>query len=143
VNGHDTSTSSDCLVSWVRHARAVALWMTASYLVVAPLVFALQGQDGLVAAGIAALVCAAATISAQFTAIWLAGAGQPFHATLIAMLLRMAPPLVFCMAIGFRRGPLTDAGAVFYVIGFYMVTLAVDTWLSVGRISLASLSRKG
>ncbi len=58
------------------------------------------------------------------------------------MMLRMAPPLVFCLAIGLRRGPLTDAGAVFYVIGFYMVTLAVDTWLSVGRISLAWSSRR-
>ena len=54
VNGHETSTSDDCLASWARHACRVALVLTACYLVAAPLIYSLQGGSGLIAAAIAA-----------------------------------------------------------------------------------------
>ena len=143
MNGHDSSTSSLCLASWTRHAGGVALWLTVFCLILAPLVWALQGNIGLVAMGTAAFFCGASAIGSQFIAVLLTGPAYPVHATMLAMMLRMAPPLLLCMLVGLRRGPLTDAGMVFYMIGFYLVTLAVDTWLSVGRISPAVSSRKG
>ncbi|HVU90002.1 MAG TPA: hypothetical protein VHD36_21905 [Pirellulales bacterium] len=143
MNGHDSSTSNVCLASWARHAGGVALWLTAICLLAAPLIWFLQGSDGLVAAGIAALFCTLSAIGAQLIASLLAGPAYPVHATMLATMLRMAPPLFLCMLVGLRRGPLTEAGIVFYMIGFYLVTLAVDTWLSVSRISPAVSSRKG
>jgi hypothetical protein len=147
VNGHDSSTSSLCLASWTRHAGGVALWLTAVGLILAPLVWALQGSLGLVALVAAASFCGASAIGAQLIATLLAGSAlagsaSPIHAVMIAMLLRMVPPLALCAVVGLRRGPLTDAGIVFYMIGFYLVTLAVDTWLSVRRISPAMSPRR-
>jgi hypothetical protein len=143
VNGPETSTSQDCLVSWARQAGGVALVVAASFLLVTAPVAWLQGRAGLAAAGIAALVCAMSAISAQFTAIRLAGLGRPVQAALLAMLLRMAPPLVYCLAVGWRHGPEGGAGVVFYVIGFYMVVLAADTCLSVRRVPRITSSRRG
>ena len=143
MNGHDSSTSSLCLASWTRHAGGVALWLTAFCLILAPFVWALQGNIGLVAMGAAAFFCGASAIGAQLIAVLLVGPAHPIHAVMIAMLLRMVPPLALCAAVGLRRGPLTDAGMVFYMIGFYLVTLAVDTWLSVSRISPAVSPRRG
>ena len=80
---------------------------------------------------------------AQLIAVLPVGPAHPIHAVMIAMLLRMVPPLALCAAVGLRRGPLTDAGMVFYMIGFYLVTLAVDTCLSVSRISPAVSPRRG
>lgn len=143
MNGHDSSTSSLCLASWTRHAGGVALWLTAICLVLAPLVWALQGSAGIVALVTAALFCGASASGAQLIAVLLVGSAYPIHAVMIAMLLRMVPPLALCAAVGLRRGPLTDAGIVFYMIGFYLITLAVDTWLSVRRISPAMSPRRG
>ncbi len=53
VNGHETSTSDDCLASWARHACRVALVLVACCGIAAPLIYSLQGNSGLVAAGIA------------------------------------------------------------------------------------------
>jgi hypothetical protein len=143
VNGHDSSTSSLCLASWTRHAGGVALWLTVVCLILAPLVWALQGNIGVVALVAAAFFCGASAIGAQLIAVLLVGSANPVHAVMIAMLLRMVPPLALCAVVGLRRGPLTDAGIVFYMIGFYLVTLAVDTWLSVRRISPAMSPRRG
>jgi hypothetical protein len=130
------------LASWFRHAGGVALWLTVVCLVLAPLVWALQGSIGLVAIVTAAFICGASSVGAQLIAVLLVGS-SPVHSVMIAMLLRMVPPLALCAAVGLRRGPLTDAGIVFYMIGFYLVTLAVDTWLSVRRISPAVSPRRG
>jgi hypothetical protein len=46
------------------------------------------------------------------------------------MLLRMVVPLSFCLVIATGRGPLAEAGCVYYILIFYLVTLAVDTVLS-------------
>ncbi len=143
MNGHDSSTSDVCLASWTRHAGGVALWLTVVSILLAPFIWFLQGNSGLVAAGIAAIFCGASAIGAQWMAALLMGPANPVHATMLAMMLRLAPPLMLCMAIGMRRGPLTEAGIVFYMIGFYLLTLAVDTWLSVRRISPAVSSKRG
>ncbi len=45
------------------------------------------------------------------------------------MLVRTGVPLLLAVLI-LRHGPLVDAGAVYYLIVFYLVALGLETWLS-------------
>ena len=51
--------------------------------------------------------------------------------------VRMAVPLGCALVIFWSRGPLFDAGLLVYLIGFYLVALAADTWLAVVRTGAA------
>jgi hypothetical protein len=52
---------------------------------------------------------------------------------LVGMMIRMGIPLAAALAVYFRGGPLADAGFLYYVVGFYPVTLAAETGLTLPR----------
>jgi hypothetical protein len=134
VNQPSTSTAQTREFSSLGHAAQVAVPLAVAWALIAVPVYWLSGPMGLAAAGIAALLCAFASIGAGAVAALLATSGQVVAATMLAMLLRMALPLVFVIIVCRQPGPLVDAGLVYYLIGFYLIALAADTRHAVGRI---------
>ncbi len=99
--------------------------------IILPLGWAVSGnRTGLLAGAAASGVC----LLAAWTALCL---GEPLRKPqhLVALvvagtLVRMGIPLVAALAVFFRRGPLADAGFLYYLILFYPVTLTAETFLS-------------
>jgi hypothetical protein len=126
---HDARETSSLL-----HAAHVVLPVAACYALVALPAWWFHGSIGVAAAGIAALICAIASGAAAVAASRLSAGGQPIAATLLAMLFRMALPLALGVIAAWQRGPLVDAGIMLYLVGFYMVALAADSWHAIGRL---------
>jgi hypothetical protein len=47
-----------------------------------------------------------------------------------AMAIRMGIPLIVCLVLAIRGGASSLAGFVYYLLVFYLTTLAVETWYS-------------
>ena len=138
-----TPTSEARAFSSLLDAAHAVLPLAVCFALVALPAYWYQGAEGLAAAAAAALVCAAASGVAAMAANRLSAIRQPIGATLFATLIRMAPPLAFCVLVGLQRGPLFDAGAIWYLIGFYMIVLVSDTWHALGRLKpIAPQSRE-
>ena len=52
----------------------------------------------------------------------------------LGMALRLGTPLALAVACEILGGPLADAGFVYYLLGFYSVTLTLETLLSLSDI---------
>ena len=50
------------------------------------------------------------------------------------MAVRMLLPLAACVLVQLNPGTLSDAGFVYFVLGFYLITLPLDTMLTVIQI---------
>lgn len=143
MNQRNTSTLESLDFNSLWHAAQVMVPLAVCYALVAGPVYWFSGYLGLAAAGIAALLCAFASVGASAAASLLASSGQVVAATMLAMSLRMALPLVFVVVVCRRPGPLVDAGLVYYVLGFYMVALLADTRHAVARISGSGTVSRG
>jgi len=120
--------------------------MACAILVVAALVlpwsYQRAGMDGIFAACLAGVLC------------WLCGAislwivyvmhhpEQMLKQVLFTMLVRMGIPLTACLVLFVVRGPLYDAGMLFYLLAFYAVTLLLDTYFATQNRSLRSAATK-
>ena len=107
--------------------------LAVSYLVLAPFAYRLQGGSGLSAAAVAAVVCLVSAIGGMLLSQCLGGPNHAIAGVLSGMMLRMGLPLAVCMIVYLQSGALAEAGFVFYVLAFYLVTLAIDTWMATGR----------
>jgi len=89
----------------------------------------LYGGAGVWAALAAAGLCVAGSVLGLVVVTLLRGQ-QAFAGVLAAMLPRMFVPLAGAVALRLNGGPLYEAGALYFVIGFYLLTLAAETlWL--------------
>ena len=89
----------------------------------------LYGRAGVWAALTAAGLCVAGSVLGLVVVTLLRGQ-QAFAGVLAAMLPRMFVPLAGAVALRLNGGPLYEAGALYFVIGFYLLTLAAETlWL--------------
>jgi hypothetical protein len=95
-----------------------------------PAAMVLGGRIALVGAAIAALLCWTGAAVALATTHFLPGPNLALAAMLTGMVARMALPLSAGLAIHLRGGPLAEAGTIYYLLIFYLVTLAVETLLS-------------
>jgi hypothetical protein len=87
------------------------------------------GSAGAWAALAAAGLCLLGAVLG-LAAITLFRGQRGFAGVLAGMLPRMFVPLVGALVIRVAGGPLYDAGALYFVIGFYLLTLAIETvWL--------------
>ena len=102
-----------------------------SYLALAPLAYALGGGTGLLASAIAAVVCLLAGAGALVVGNLFPGPQSVAIGALAGMLVRMAAPLLFVVIVYSQGGPLVEAGLVFYLLAYYLITLAAETWMSV------------
>ena len=114
-----------------------------AYLLLLPLACAASGADGLIASGIAAGICWFGSFGALVASQALTGPALMVVGVTLGMFLRMAVPLIFCLIIYLQPSALTRAGLVFYVLAFYMVTLAVDAAIAGLRIARADADRTG
>jgi len=89
----------------------------------------LFGRDGIWAAVAAAGLCVAGAVLG-LGAVTLFRGERAFAGVLAAMLPRMFVPLAGALVIRLVGGPLYEAGALYFVVGFYLLTLAAETlWL--------------
>ncbi len=107
--------------------------LAASYLLLAPFVYRLQGADGLSAAAVAAVVCLVSALAGLLVSQCFSGPDHALAGVLVGMGFRMTLPLTVCVVAQLQGGALAQAGFVFYIIAFYLVSLAIDTWLATGR----------
>jgi len=113
-----------------------------SGLVVLAVAYAANGPAGLAAALFAAALCLVSGVLSLFASSAASRATTPLGGLLIGMMIRMALPLAAVMAIYYRGGWLVGAGMIYDVLAFYMITLAAETWIAVGRVSgVVSASR--
>ncbi len=110
-------------------AVAVAAW-----LLVLPVAYAISGSPGLMAASVAALLCLVCGEVAMLAASAATGPFAAMNGALIAMLVRMAGPLVLGVGLHLNVPSLAAAGMIFYLLFFYMVDLAVETMLQIATL---------
>jgi hypothetical protein len=94
----------------------------------------LYGRPGVWAALAAAGLCVAGSVLGLVVVTLLQSSlilgQQAFGVVLAAMLPRMFVPLAGAVVLRLNGGPLYEAGALYFVIGFYLLTLAAETlWL--------------
>jgi hypothetical protein len=125
-------------------AQAVALCALLALLwcLLAPLAYGLSGANGLWAAAVGA----AATLSGGLVALALISLCQGPQAALASMLLgmmaRMVLPLAIGVALTLKVTWLADAGMIFYLLVFYLVTLALETAITLAKVQLPLAPRK-
>ena len=118
------------------HACAL---LAAALLAVLPLVAGVglfrSGLIGILAAAAACGVC----LLTGFLALGITAISQRLHqgvqGILGAMLVRMGVPLAILLLLPEVGGPLVNAGFSGMLMGFYLFTLAVETWLSLRFVS--------
>jgi len=95
-----------------------------------------HGTQGLVAALIAASVCWLGAVMALIVTSRPADARQAISMVYAAVLLRGAFPLVVAVVLRSGYPSLVAAGLMIYIILFYLVTLASETFFSVIHLSM-------
>jgi hypothetical protein len=91
------------------------------------------GPNGLMLAGAICLVAAGA---AELLACALHGRVAPLLLMLVGMAVRMLPPLAICVVLAARgMGGREYLPFIVYLLAFYLVTLALETWLTVSRLA--------
>jgi hypothetical protein len=88
------------------------------------------GADAVAAATLAAFLCWTGGTSALVLGGMLRGPQLALYALLTGLFVRMGIPLAFGFAIQLRGGPLVEVGFIYYLLIFYLISLAVETWLS-------------
>lgn len=99
-------------------------------LAVGPLAYRSAGLAGVAAAAIAAGACLAGAMSAAVISGWFRNPEHALYEVLFGLMFRMAVPLALCMVVMLRGGRLVEAGFPYYVLIFYLATLAISTAMS-------------
>ncbi len=102
----------------------------------------LSGSEGLRCVLVASAVCVATGVIVVLIQERLKSPQWVLANVLVGFLFRMGVPLAFCLVVYWRGGPLVEAGFVFYLLFFYMVSLAVETVLSLPPSSALWPGRK-
>jgi hypothetical protein len=102
------------------------------YVGVAPVAALVRGRAGLAAAAAAAGLCLLGAILGLALAFCFRGLRFAAVGFALGMLPRMGIPLGGGVAVQFMGGPLAEGGIMIYLLLFYPVTLAFETWLLVG-----------
>lgn len=131
------------MASWWNNLRRqgaiarVAMVVAATVVVLAlvsPVAGYLRGATSVAAASVAAVLCLLGAIGAMLAGELLRQPDRMLAAVGLGMALRMAVPLGLGLTIHLHGGPLAKAGLLYYLLIFYPVTLAVETWLTLPRI---------
>jgi hypothetical protein len=97
-----------------------------------------SGTDGLAAALAAALLCGSGGAVSLMAAVTAQRAGKPVAGILGGMLIRMVVPLMALLAIPKMDSRVLASGAQEMLLGYYLVALAIETWLFVRLIPAGS-----
>lgn len=112
----------------------MALVLFGTCLIVSPVAWYLSGRWGLAAAVAAASLCWVGAVLGATTGVivgrWIKGPARPLYEFLVGMLFRMGVPIGGAVVAHIMGGPLRDAGMLYYVMGLYLISLAVETLFS-------------
>ena len=81
------------------------------------------------AAGIASGLCTLGALSAIWIDYVFSDAKSAMIALLLGMTVNMGVPLAFGVAIHLHGGPLSESGFIYYLLFFYLLTLAMKTYI--------------
>lgn len=131
--------------SEIKLARLASLYRASALLVAALLAllpcfavfgYCTSGAYGILAAVVAFGICLACGILALAITAISQAMNQGVQGILGAMLVRMGVPLVAMFVLPEVGGPLVEAGVTGMVMAYYLITLAVETWLSLRFVSV-------
>ena len=126
--------------SLVRQAGALLLTAMVAFGVAVVLGRPWQVVEGWWAVSLAGGLClAGATVALAIQVCW-AEPSQALAALGLGMLVRMTVPLGGGLAIALSSPALHKAGLMYYLAAFYLVTLAMETFLVVGRLQSTAAS---
>ena len=130
-------------IGLARCAMILILVMLGFTVVCLPLAFWLRGnaiESLLAAVG----VCITPGLAALVVSTYFSSVGQPLIGMLIAMGCRMLPPLVVCLWLALNRDAVNGRVFAGFLIAAYLVSLAVETFVSVRSVdSSSNLALKG
>jgi hypothetical protein len=100
----------------------------------------ISGSSGILAALVALGICLfAGTLALVVTAVS-QRMNQGVQGVFGAMLVRMSVPLVALFLLPKIGGPLNAAGVMGMLMAYYLITLAVETWLSLRFVPASKIS---
>lgn len=99
-------------------------------LVLSPIAFATCGTEGFIAASMAAFACLLGACIALWVTDYLGKSGAALASLLFGAIVRISTPFAVFWAVWMLTPQYIDAGFVYYLPGFYLVTLWVETLLS-------------
>jgi hypothetical protein len=113
-------------------ARSILLGSVVAVLygLVAPIAFSLGGTTALVAAGAAAGLCLLGAGLALVISHSLRKPKYALYGVLLGTAVRTGIPLGLGLTLFTLGGTLVQAGLMYYLLVFYLVTLGVETFLS-------------
>ena len=118
----------------MRSAGALSLVIVVSALVLLPYAIRQSGSAGPLGVAAAAAISLVSAWAAEGFAFMFSRAGNPLGGLLTGMAARMAPPLVICLILAAQgAGGRQHLTFICYLLGFYLVTLTLETWLAVKR----------
>jgi hypothetical protein len=128
---------------WLQSAVILAGLIAVASVLLLPAAVSRTGSGGVWGLGIAAGVCLAAGWVAEGLAVALGRSVSPLGLMLLSMAVRMAPPLAICLILAAQRASGREHLAfICYLLTFYLVTLALETWLTVKRVAGGSPNLK-
>lgn len=108
-------------------------------LVIAPFASGKSGSAGLCGLTIAAALCLGTAWVSELLAAAIGRHASPLALMALGMMIRMVPPLALCVVLAARGVSGREHLAfIFYLLGLYLVTLAMETWTSVARVAAAN-----
>lgn len=123
----------------MRPVLVLAGWVMVIALALSPMAWNRVGTAGLAGLAAAAMLCFVTGAVAELLAAGLQRVVQPLGLMLIGMTVRMAPPLALCVVLAAQRiSGREHLAFIAYLLTFYMVTLALETWSAVHRIASTS-----
>ena len=112
-----------------------ASWLICACGTLMALLMPIAFWDGGAAGALEVMVAAAICLLPGLVALWFStqsfGTNQVLFSLLFSMGLRILPPLVICLALSMRSTGTEYFSFICYLLLFYMVTLALETYLSV------------
>jgi uncharacterized membrane protein YozB (DUF420 family) len=100
-----------------------------------------SGSMGILAAVVACGICLACGILALGVTAITQKLNQGMQGIFAAMLVRMSVPLIALLILPKIGGALVAAGVTGMVMAYYLVTLAVETWLSLRFVPASKISQ--
>ncbi len=125
--------------SLARSVLCVAACIVFIALLLTPIAATQTGTNGLLGLAAAGGLCLIASVFAETIAFVKGRAGSHLVAMGLSMALRDIPLLAICLALAVAgQSGEQHLGFVCYLLGFYFVALACETWLAVNRVSVTS-----
>ena len=100
------------------------------FAVITPFLWFFGSAWSLVAAGVAAGLCTAGAVLGLWIHHVFADPKLALTALLLGMAVNMGVPFAFGVAIHLGGGPLSESGFLYYLLFFYLLTLAIKTLLT-------------